>query len=160
MNTANVTDATAEQQAYYAAESGIQSVINVLRNSNCPNPLVTTTNCPNPLINPSPGDNKIDYFKAVKLCTSNATCDCATKACGNPLDTELRLSRWLPYDSTYTDRVILGATTSATQPPYTPQSGFAYKIKIENPDNVGNAISYNTSGKIDSLNRIKVIECI
>jgi hypothetical protein len=27
MNTANVTDATAEEQAYYAAESGIQSVI-------------------------------------------------------------------------------------------------------------------------------------
>ncbi len=27
MNTANVTDATAEEQAYYAAESGIQSVV-------------------------------------------------------------------------------------------------------------------------------------
>ncbi len=31
MNTANVTDATAEQQAYYAAESGIQTALNVLR---------------------------------------------------------------------------------------------------------------------------------
>ncbi len=29
--TANVTDATAEEQAYYAAESGIQSVVKVLR---------------------------------------------------------------------------------------------------------------------------------
>ncbi|HEX8737181.1 MAG TPA: hypothetical protein VF721_17750, partial [Pyrinomonadaceae bacterium] len=31
MNTANVTDVVAEQQAYYAAESGIQSALNVLR---------------------------------------------------------------------------------------------------------------------------------
>jgi len=146
MNTANVTDATAEEQAYYAAESGIQSVINVLRGNVTPSPLI------NPAPSPSPGDNKIDYFKAVKLCTSNASCNCTTDVCTSTLDTELRLSRWLPYDSTYTDRVILGATTSATQPPYTPQSGFAYKIKIENPDNVGNTISYNTSGKIDTLN--------
>ncbi len=29
MNTANVTDATAEDQAYYAAESGIVSVFNI-----------------------------------------------------------------------------------------------------------------------------------
>ncbi|MDQ3322793.1 MAG: hypothetical protein M3525_10265 [Acidobacteriota bacterium] len=32
MNTANVSDATADQQAYNAAESGIQSAIYVLRN--------------------------------------------------------------------------------------------------------------------------------
>ena len=144
MNTANVTDATAEEQAYYAAESGIQSVIRVLRGNPdaIPNPLI------NPAPSPSPGDNKIDYFKAVRLCTSNASCDCASKLCSNPLDTELRLSRWLSYDSTYTDRIILGATTSATQPPYTPQSGFAYKVKVENPDNVGGTVSYNTSGNI------------
>lgn len=145
MNTANVTDATAEEQAYYAAESGIQSVIRVLRG----NPDAV----PNPLINaspsPSPGDNKIDYFKAVKLCTSNASCDCTSKLCSNPLDTELRLSRWLSYDTTYGDRIILGATTSATQPAYTPQSGFAYKVKIENPDNVGDIISYSTVGSIN-----------
>jgi type II secretory pathway component PulK len=30
-NTANVTDATAEEQAYYAAESGIQTAVNILR---------------------------------------------------------------------------------------------------------------------------------
>ena len=33
MNTANVTDATAEQQAYNAAESGIQSAVDVLRHN-------------------------------------------------------------------------------------------------------------------------------
>ncbi|MGI8639611.1 MAG: hypothetical protein ACR2MG_06615 [Pyrinomonadaceae bacterium] len=142
MNTANVTDATAEEQAYYAAESGIQSVVNVLRGNVTPNPLIN----PSPL--PSPGDNKIDYFKAVRLCTSNVTCNCTNNTCTSSLDTELRLSRWMKYDSTYTDRVILGSSTSTTQPPYTPQSGFAYKVRVENPDNVGNTISYNTSGTI------------
>ena len=144
MNTANVTDATAEEQAYYAAESGIQSVVRVLRGNPdaVPNPLI------NPAPSPPPGANKIDYFKAVRLCMSNATCDCATKVCSNPLDTEIRLSRWLPYDSTYPDRVILGATTSTTQPPYTPQSGFAYKVKVSDPDNTTNTISYYTVGNI------------
>jgi type II secretory pathway component PulK len=41
LNTQNVTDATAEQQAYNAAESGIQSAINVLRGNTVPNPLLT-----------------------------------------------------------------------------------------------------------------------
>jgi type II secretory pathway component PulK len=31
MNAANMTDAVAEQQAYHAAESGIQSAVHVLR---------------------------------------------------------------------------------------------------------------------------------
>jgi hypothetical protein len=145
MNTANVTDATAEEQAYYAAESGIQSVIKLLRG----NPDAV----PNPLINPSlpasAKENKIDYFKAVKLCISNATCNCATNVCTSSLDNELRLSRWLPYDSVYPDRVILGASTSTTQPAYNPQTGFAYKITVENPDNVGNTVSYNTAGNIN-----------
>jgi Tfp pilus assembly protein PilX len=139
MNTANVTDATAEEQAYYAAESGIQSVVNVLRG----NPDAV----PNPLINVAPNNpaNKISYFKAAKLCNSNASCDCTTNVCSNPMDAELRLSRWLPYDTTYTDRIILGATT---QPAYTPQSGFAYKVRVENPDNAGNTVSFITSGNI------------
>lgn len=135
MNTANVTDATAEDQAYYAAESGIQDTINVLRG--------------NSAYQATSGD-KIDYFKAVRLCKSNISCDCTSNACTSSLDTQARLSRWLPYDSTYLDRVILGATTDTTQPAYTPQSGFAYNIKVENPDNVGNIISFSTSGKINN----------
>jgi hypothetical protein len=130
MNTANVTDATAEDQAYYAAESGIQETLNILR------------------------VNKIDYFKAVKLCTSNISCDCTSNVCSSSLDTEFRLSRWLPYSSDYPDRVILGSTTDTTQPAYTPQTGFAYKIKVENPDNIGNIIAFNTSGNIGTMGSI------
>jgi type II secretory pathway component PulK len=43
MNAANVTDATAEEQAYYAAESGIQTVLNVLRGNTIPNPLIDSS---------------------------------------------------------------------------------------------------------------------
>ncbi len=53
MNTANVTDATAELQAYNAAESGIQSAINVLRDP----------------------ANQTNFRKAVTLSTSNADGD-------------------------------------------------------------------------------------
>ncbi len=148
-NTSDVTDATAEEQAYYAAESGIQSVINVLRgNTVLPDDLRLDTT--KPATDPA---NKIDYLKAFKLCKSNAPCDCATlttpPACSSPLDTTPRLSRWLSYDTTYTDRVILGASTSATQPAYNPRTGFAYKVEIENPDNVGDIVSFNTEGNID-----------
>ena len=43
MNTANVTDLTAEQQAYNAAESGIQSAVNVLRGNVVPSPLIDSS---------------------------------------------------------------------------------------------------------------------
>ena len=43
MNTQNVTDATAEQQAYNAAESGIQSAVNVLRGNTVPSPLLDSS---------------------------------------------------------------------------------------------------------------------
>ena len=132
MNASNVTDATAEDQAYYAAESGIQETINVLRGNSPPLQLIVpTASATDPV-------NKIDYIKATRLTASNINGDTST---------ETRLSRWLKYDTTYTDRVILGKTTFAGQPAYTPQNGLAYKIKIENPDNVGNIVSFNTTAK-------------
>src|SRR5687767_9184258 len=79
MNTANVTDATAEQQAYNAAESGVQSAINVLRG----NVLLDSTK---PASDPV---NQISFRKAVKLSDSNANGDPSTVA---------RLSRWMNYN--------------------------------------------------------------
>ena len=143
-NTSDVTDATAEEQAYYAAESGIQSVVNVLRgNTVLPDDLrIDTTK---PATDPA---NKIDYLKAFKPCASNISCNCTTGACTSTDDNDSRMSRWLSYDTTYTDRVILGASTSATQPPYDPRTGFAYKVEIENPDNVGDIVTFDTVGSI------------
>ncbi len=65
LNSANVTDATAEQQAYNAAESGIQSALNVLRG--------------NSKYQKDTGD-AISFRKAVKLSSSNAAGDTSTEA--------------------------------------------------------------------------------
>ncbi|NNE67520.1 MAG: hypothetical protein HKN33_13230 [Pyrinomonadaceae bacterium] len=133
LNTANVTDATAEQQAYNAAESGIQSVLNVLRGNTVPSVL---------LDNSKPADdpaNRIDFKKAIDLADSNLPGDSSTQA---------RLSRWINYNftpsgSSNADRVTIGTTT------YAPDTGYAFRISLTDPDNTGTDISYSTSGNID-----------
>jgi hypothetical protein len=128
MNTANVTDATAEQQAYNAAESGIQSAINVLRG----NVLADTTK---PASDPV---NQINFRKAVTASASNATGDTSSIA---------RLSRWMSYNYTPTgasraDRITLNTG-------YEPRTGYAFGVEMTDPDNTGQIISFeipNTSG--------------
>jgi hypothetical protein len=83
-NTANVTDATAEQQAYYAAEGGIQTAVNILRHRPVPVPLIDPTK---PATDPI---NKITYLKAAKPQDSNYPGDPNTTAA----DPIARLSRW------------------------------------------------------------------
>ncbi len=136
MNTANVTDATAEQQAYNAAESGIQATLNVLRGHTIPSPLIDDTKPANDPV------NTINFKKALKLATSNKPGETSTVP---------RLSRWLAYNHTpssslIADRIILGKTT------YNPLTDNAYKVVIEDPDNTGSLISYNTVGKINGTN--------
>ena len=80
LNTANVTDAVAEQQAYNAAESGIQTAINVLRRNTVPSVLIDNTK---PATHQN---NKIDYARAVDTETSNLPTDPSSDA---------RLSRWM-----------------------------------------------------------------
>ena len=94
LNSQNVTDATAEQAAYNAAESGIQSAVNVLRGNVVPSPLIDTTK---PATDPA---NKIDFIKALRTDTSNLSSDTTAYP---------RFSRWLGYDSTCNDRVVIGA---------------------------------------------------
>jgi len=43
LNSANVTDATAEQQAYNAAESGLQRTLDVLRGNTFPSVLLDSS---------------------------------------------------------------------------------------------------------------------
>jgi hypothetical protein len=136
MNTANITDAVAEQQAYDAAESGIQSAINVLRGNTVPNPLLDSTKPA------SHQNNKIDFAKAIKLSTSNTTGDTGTEA---------RLSRWMTYNytpatTTNPDRVSLGSTT------YAPNNGLAYSVSVRDPDNPQKIIALTTTGSIDGGN--------
>ena len=128
MNTANVTDLTAEQQAYNAAESGIQSAVNVLRGNVVPSPLIDSSKPATDLA------NTINFVKALKLSTSNVS--------GDP-SAAPRLSRWMGYHSTYTDRVSISENT------YTPNNGYAYSLSIIDPDHTGSIVSYTTSASFN-----------
>ncbi|HEX8367897.1 MAG TPA: hypothetical protein VF604_05095 [Pyrinomonadaceae bacterium] len=165
MNTANVTDVVAEQQAYYAAESGIQSALDVLRgNTTVIEPIVALNAAPpnaggedwawlNPLgwietranasVNPTPTPdaltNKIDFRKAVTVSTSNTSTDTSAAA---------RLSRWLQYNYTPTGQPIADRVTMGTGT-YNPDTGMAYSVTVTDPDNIGNTISYNTVGRVE-----------
>ncbi len=128
MNTANVTDVSAEEQAYYAAESGIQSTINVLRGNTQPSE--------------SPTGKRITYRDAITPSTSNKSSD--------PSGSIPRLSRWLNYNytptgTTLSDRIVFGKLSD-----YNPATGAAYKIEIEDPDE-SNSIEFTTLGKINGL---------
>ncbi|MEO6589155.1 MAG: hypothetical protein ABIP06_07595, partial [Pyrinomonadaceae bacterium] len=134
MNSANVTDATADQQAYNAAESGIQSAINVLRGNRAPNPLLDTSK---PASDPA---NQINFVKALTILNSN-----------KPLTENSipRLSRWIDYNytssnSTYPDRVTIGVTSAK---PYTEQGGYAFTLALSDPDQTSRLISFTTTGR-------------
>lgn len=127
LNTQNVTDATAEQQAYNAAESGIQSAINVLRGNVPPNPLFDTSKAA------TDPENKIDFVRALKLTDSNAAGDSTAYP---------RLSRWLGYHGTCNDRVVIGAVNCDVN------NGFGYSLALSDPDNTGSIVSYNTTGRL------------
>lgn len=123
MTATNAGESSAETDAYYAAEAGAQSVLNVLRGNVPPNPLFA--------VNPVGGvadANRMTFTGAVTPSTSNLSGD------ANPS----RLSRWLSYDTTYTDRVVL--TNS-----YNPMSGMAYKTSLTDPDN-SSVVTFSTSG--------------
>lgn len=127
LNTQNVTDATAEQQAYNAAESGIQSAINVLRGNVVPNPLLDPSR-------PATHDNnKITFVRALRTTTSNLPADTSSTP---------RLSRWIGYNSTCSDRVVIGATNCNLQ------NGYGFNVSISDPDNTGGLVSYVTTGRL------------
>ena len=118
----NTFDASAELQAYYAAEAGVQETLNVLRGHVLPNPLFVA----NPAGTVAP-QNRIDFRKALDAATSNLATDPTTP--GFPR----RLSRWLNYtytpaSGTYADRIGLSQG-------YNPINGFAYQVSITDPDN-------------------------
>lgn len=124
MGVSNTADAAAETKAYYAAEAGAQQVLGVLRGNVAPTPLFATN--PSGSISPQ---NMISFKRAVNTTTSNLSSDGSSFA---------RLSRWLSYDSTYTDRVPLVAN-------YTPQNGMAFSTSLNDPDN-SRVVTFSTSG--------------
>ena len=123
MATANTADMAAETKAYYAAESGAQQVLQVMRGNVAPNPVFATD--PSGSVAP---ENMITFQKAVTQSTSNLSDDASAP----------RLSRWLSYDSTYTDRVPLTSN-------YSPISGLAFNVQLSDPDN-SQGVTFSTSG--------------
>lgn len=133
MNSANVTDALSEQQAYVAAESGIQSAINALRGNVTPSVLIDSTAAAT-----APA-NLITFTKALKPSISNLPSDTTSTP---------RLSRYLSYSATYTDRVTLGTS-------YAPRTGHAFSVALSDPDNTGDLIAFQTTGLIDGTGSSK-----
>ena len=127
MSATNTFDASAEMQAYYGAEAGIQASLNVLRGNTQPNPLFVA----NPPGGVAP-ENKMDLTKALTRGTSNLAGDPTSS--GFPL----RLSRWISYNytpsgSTYADRVAISQG-------YIPFTGVAYSLEVSDPDNTDLAV--------------------
>lgn len=142
-NSWNFTDATAEQQAYNAAENGIQTVVDVLRykcttaisggsHNGCrikPNPLYATVEG-GTTIYEDHKLNRITFAKAVGLNTSNDASDASTDA---------RLSRILTYS---------GTSAHSRFNVVDPGPGYnAFNLEITDPDNTGDVISYVTVGR-------------
>src|SRR5258708_2374137 len=78
MSARTAVDSTAEMQAYYSAEAGLEASLNVLRGNISPNAAM-------------PAGTLIDFRKAITLSGSNLSTD----ASATP-----RLSGWLNYDYT------------------------------------------------------------
>jgi len=98
MSAANAIDSTAEAQAYYGAESGLQAALNVLRGN------ATHSATALPLLMTG-----LTFRNAVDTASAN---DCPSGVGGDP-STVARLSRWLPY----TDRQAAGTrVTVGTNP--------------------------------------------
>ncbi|MFN2455160.1 MAG: hypothetical protein ABR577_13155 [Pyrinomonadaceae bacterium] len=130
LSATNAVDATAESQAYYAAEAGMQATLAVLRGNVAPNPLFDTSLA-------TAAANKISFRKAVTPSISNKSGDTATDA---------RLSRWLTYNAlTPAGRIELSS-------PYTAMSGMAYDTKVTDPDGTA-IVTFATSGIFPSSTR-------
>lgn len=111
-STRTAIDSTAEMQAYYSAEAGMESTLNVLRGNIAPNAAM-------------PGGTQINFRNAITTSISNLPGDIT----GTP-----RLSGWLNYNYTPTgaanpDRVTLTAG-------YTPITGLAYSVDVSDPDGI------------------------
>ncbi len=128
-NTMNVTDSTAEQQAFNAAESGIQAAVYALRdNITLPDDLRLDDSQP-----ATAKVNRINYLRALDPEFSNLT---TTGADATP-----RMSRWMPYSDDFPDRIAMGDG-------YIPQTGYAYSLEVSDPDHTGSLVTLESEGRL------------
>jgi len=111
MSTRTAVDSTAEMQAYYGAEGGLQATLNVLRGNVSPRTEM-------------PSGSTMNFRKAVTLTNSNLPSDTTTSA---------RLSGWLNYNYTPAGATVADRVTLTSS--YAPQNGMAFSVVVEDPDN-------------------------
>src|SRR6266851_1795611 len=103
-------DSTAEMQAYYIAEAGLETSMNVLRGNLAPNASM-------------PAGTQISFRNAVTLSTSNLSTDTSARA---------RLSGWLNYS--YTPSGVTNPDRVPLTAGYTAMTGLAYSVDVSDPD--------------------------
>ncbi len=114
MTATNSVDSTAEAQAYYCAEAGINSTLSVLRGNVAPR---SGLNLP-------PGTVIANNFNtAYLLATANASSDTANYS---------RLSGWLNYSVAGGTRVPLDSSN--------PNNGLSYSVAIDDPNDPGRTL--------------------
>jgi hypothetical protein len=124
MSAVNAADATSESQAYYAAESGLQEVVAVMRGNVAPSTTLGLSSDPR---------NKISFRNILTLATSNAASDTATFP---------RLSRWMNYSGTLAN----GGSVVPLNSNYSSASGMAFGVEeIRDPDS-SDSVVFSTSG--------------
>lgn len=133
MSATNAIDATAEMQAYYGAEAGLQAALNVMRGNVEPHTPVSgggllggILSLVNLIVN-----NTLTFLGAITPAVGNLDSDPLTNPDGTPFPN--RLSRWLLYNyrspgMSYDDRVTVSSN-------YGPLSGAAYSVTLSDPDN-------------------------
>jgi hypothetical protein len=121
MSATNAIDSTAEMQAYYGAEAGLQSTINVLRGN----------------VYRGNGTPTVNFRTAVEPGASNAANDPATN------QSIARLSNWLSYTDTaaYPSRVIANGQAGANV--------IAYDVTARDLDN-SKVVRYSTAGTMEA----------
>jgi len=118
LSTRTMIDQTAEMQAYYSAETGLQETLNVLRGN------VNARGAMSP-------NTKISFRNAIDRQTANVPGDQGPNCGNNDPASVCRLSGWLNYNyassgNTF-DRVALTAN-------YSPLNGLAYSVDVSDPD--------------------------
>ncbi len=111
MSVRIAVDSTAEMQAYYGAEAGLEASLNVLRGNIAPNAAM-------------PAGSTVNFRKAITLTQSNLPTDTSATP---------RLSGWLTYNYTPTGATIPDRVTLTSG--YTAQTGLAYSVDVSDPDN-------------------------
>jgi hypothetical protein len=113
LSTTGAIDSTAEMQAYFSAEAGLEATINVLRGNVALHDMVPTT-------------TMMNFRTAVLPLFSNKTTDTSGVA---------RLSGWLTYS--YQNASIANDWRVPLTASYSPLTGIAYKVVVTDPDDPG-----------------------